>query len=81
MRGGARVKGHLTDDLLPSMFTVMDVYEVVSRVKTWVSGNSHGLVVSSVEEDERRINLEAPAGSFFITVPDGQEEWVCIAHC
>lgn len=56
----------------------MDFAEAVTRAKLWTTSNSHGVTVSSTEENERRIVLRHQRGSFFITVPHnaGQDEWV-----
>lgn len=54
----------------------MDFSEAVSRVKLWISEDSRGIELSGVREIERRLDLKYSAGSFFITVPQHQEEWV-----
>lgn len=54
----------------------MDFSEAVSRAKLWSSEDSRGIELSGVKESERRLDFKCPAGSFFVTVPQKQEEWV-----
>lgn len=55
----------------------MDFGEVVSRVKQWISRDGRGIEMSSVKENERRLDFTSQNGSFFVTVPqNNKEEWV-----
>lgn len=55
----------------------MELGAAVSRARLWISAESRKFQISSVRETERRLDLTFPGGGFFITVPQGKEEWVC----
>ncbi len=63
--------------MIPYPTLKMEWGDVVFSTKQWVASSSSGIEVSSVNESERRIYLTSPSSSFFVTVPQqDQEEWV-----
>lgn len=61
----------------PFTILAMELSEAASLAKVWISGNPSGFELSSVKEDERRLYLASQESSFYVTVPQNdQEEWV-----
>ena len=52
----------------------------VAECRSWSDTNPHGFKQDWEDETVARINLTAPCGSFYITVPGsyGPDEWVRI---